>query len=646
MLYHLALSNVLLLLLHPAIAATQSGEIEQMVDHVKAIRFNQPEQALHYAEKTMTLLQQTPNPPAKVRLLGFTATAHMVLGDYAKAIELAEKSRQLAQHTDDEQGLGMAHNHLGTIAFYQTRFDVAFEHYAKALQLMRGINNQRGIADSLNNVAIIYTMYGDDAKALDYYLQSLDIQRQVNDQAGIGIALSNIANVYKHQADLPLSLSHHFKALAIFESIGDNRSAGSALDNIAGIYNAQGKFDEALVNYHQAMKNFEKIGDKANINHILINIGKQYADSGNLAKALITLKQGLQGAQALGVTSSIAFSQLMMAEVYGKQGKFDQAVPLAKTALEIFARQGKKPRVRDAQQVLSEIYQAAGDHAKALEAFQTFKKINDELYNSQSQQKIARLKARVEFDQLQSQVKLLEKEKAFAQAVWVSSTVLIMITLTLGWAFYLHRQKVTRQIGLERLRVRIASDLHDELGSSLTQISLLSDLVRCGAQPESQPRQLETISCISREAITSMSDVIWSIDARNETLGALVDRMTDCSNALLVEQDIQVQFDKSGLPLSSILALEIRRDLYLIFKEAINNCAKHACATTVNIQLGYQDNHLSLSIKDNGCGLTQISKPAGQGLKNINMRAQRLKSRLTIIGDNGVSIKLTGINLT
>lgn len=296
-------------------------------------------------------------------------------------------------------------------------------------------------------------------------------------------------------------------------------------------------------------------------------------------------------------------------------------------------------------QILSRIYLISGVHVSALTAFLALSTSNNPLYAHQSSQKKPPLKSQVHFIHLQNQLLRLKKENAFQQAVWVSALVLMMVITAAGLAFYAHRQNMTRQISLEALRVRIASDLHDELGSSLTRISLLSDLVRSGAQPNTQSQQLNNISAISREAITSMSDVIWSIDARNENLGALVERMTDCCSALLVEQDINVDFDKIALPLANVLPLDIRQDLYLIFKEAINNCAKHASATEVKIQLSWTKNLLSLLIADNGCGLLADRKLTGQGFANMHMRARRLAAQLSIYDNNGLTLRLTGIKL-
>ncbi|MBX2989708.1 MAG: hypothetical protein KF749_00920, partial [Bacteroidetes bacterium] len=215
----------------------------------------------------------------------------------------------------------------------------------------------------------------------------------------------------------------------------------------------------------------------------------------------------------------------------------------------------------------------------------------------------------------------------------------VLALFGIGVAAYNYR--VNRLLEIERLRVRIASDLHDDIGSSLTKISLQSELIQEGFEPEERENYLQNIASMSRELVTSMSDIVWSIDARNDTIENLLDKMRSFGLSTLSAKDIGFSISHSGFEVKKKLSVDVRENIYLIFKEAINNVAKHANANSVNVVLRNDSDKCSMLIVDNGKGWEGVERPSGHGTKNMKMRAERLGGTIEFVKDEGTRVMLT-----
>ena len=147
---------------------------------------------------------------------------------------------------------------------------------------------------------------------------------------------------------------------------------------------------------------------------------------------------------------------------------------------------------------------------------------------------------------------------------------------------------------------------------------------------------------MSREIITSLSDIIWSIDARNDKVGDLIDRMRDYLETVFPPGNICTDFQTHGLKFDNNLDQSLRQNIYLIFKEAVNNAAKHSCATKVNNNMTNGDGKFKLEITDNGKGIELNEKNSGfHGLQNMKLRAERIGGKLKTENNNGTRIILT-----
>ena len=193
-----------------------------------------------------------------------------------------------------------------------------------------------------------------------------------------------------------------------------------------------------------------------------------------------------------------------------------------------------------------------------------------------------------------------------------------------------HRIRLRQALAMERIRSQIATDLHDDVGSGLSQIAVLSEVAKRDAPPASAPL-LDEAAGVARSLRESMSDIVWAVDPRHDRLIDLVQRMRQATFNLLEADGLDVQFRApSGEALDGIeLFADRRRHLLLILKEAVTNVARHAGATRASIDLTLQDGRLELAIEDDGCGIGRAPGD-GRGLKNMEARAAALGGTLSV----------------
>ncbi len=237
----------------------------------------------------------------------------------------------------------------------------------------------------------------------------------------------------------------------------------------------------------------------------------------------------------------------------------------------------------------------------------------------------------------------IEVKKFFYQQTWFVVLIIVAVGLI---AYVLSRFILSQQIRMERLRTKISSDLHDEVSGLLAGIAIQSDILKLKNQNEESRRKLGQIGEVSRKAISKMSDVIWSIDSRNDRVEDLLQRMKEHLAEVLEPKDVDYYIETLRINPKAKIPVNIRQDLYLIFKEAVNNIAKHSDATEVRIRVFTEGKKFKMTIQDNGSGRKrQINGyengKKGQGMANMRMRAHRLKGELVISDRKGYMINLS-----
>lgn len=220
---------------------------------------------------------------------------------------------------------------------------------------------------------------------------------------------------------------------------------------------------------------------------------------------------------------------------------------------------------------------------------------------------------------------------------WWFITTFILLLGVLVYAFVHYR--LQRLLEMERMRTRIAGDLHDEVGSMLSGLAMQAEIMELD-QEKSNVARLHRISEISRMTLSKMRDVVWSIDSRRDQVKDLLDRMLENAEEMLTPKDIIFHFERGELPLEKKLPVDVRQHLFLFYKEAINNIIKHSNATSVTIRFGHFRDSFEMSIHDNGTTEAVSKISSGFGLQNLEMRANKLGATFLLQKQDGFKVGL------
>lgn len=202
---------------------------------------------------------------------------------------------------------------------------------------------------------------------------------------------------------------------------------------------------------------------------------------------------------------------------------------------------------------------------------------------------------------------------------------------------------IEKQQAIEQERNRISKDMHDDLGSGLTKISILSEVAK-RQKPETLENQLTIISDSARELVDNLNQIIWTLNPENDNLASFVTYIREYIYKYLDTFEINSQFDFPSEISSKDLPEKVRRNLFLVVKESLNNIVKYANASTVLISLSIETNHFVFQIQDNGKGFDfSKTREFGNGLKNMKKRMEEIDGRFEVSSQlhQGTKLKFT-----
>lgn len=605
-------------------------------------------------------------------------------GQYEQAEQLYNKILLLGVEKKDVLKAAEINNRLGAIYLAKKKYETAGNYLSKALQLYKNKQDDKGIADALDYLSTLYSFIGKRSEALQYQIQSKEYREKAKDK--IGLCLSNIAiGKYKIMADqFDAALPFFQQAVSLANEVDNNRLKANAAEAMVIYYRKTDKFKEAFPWQKRAIEFFESLGDKEKLSTMYSSIAQSYHWMGDSTQAIHALDKSLSTSLQTGDLQKIAGAYLKLSWFYEEHKNANAALGNYKNYVEYNDSLRQKDKISNievfkflyqtekkenelnklmAQEQLQQLIlekQAAQLEASLLETkakrdqvslLANNKEINeltiaDQLKEIEKQKLIA--------ENSKQQQLLAQKEKLLADQQLLGSKKVRNLLVAglallglLGWVFFSRfrlKKKLEQQQALNSIRNTISNDLHDEIGSTLTSISILSQVSQQALQhqPEKAGEMLQQIASQSRQIQQNMSDIVWSIKPDNEKFENLLLRMKEFASGTLEQQDIKINFSEAAGFDEINLPVEYRRDILLIFKESINNIAKHANATEVWVNIEINKKALALSIKDNGTWARQAAS-TGSGIASMKQRALSMQGSLEtniLSGQTEVLLKL------
>jgi signal transduction histidine kinase len=230
----------------------------------------------------------------------------------------------------------------------------------------------------------------------------------------------------------------------------------------------------------------------------------------------------------------------------------------------------------------------------------------------------------------------------FWRTAWFLSTLLTIIAMII---YGMHRLRIKRLLAVERIRNRVARDLHDDMGSTLSTINILSSMAKAKLSTDTfkTSEYINKISDNSQRMMEAMDDIVWAIKPSNDSMEKVVCRMREFATSVFEAKDIDIDFKAEEEVNNAQIDMEARRDFFLVFKEAVNNSAKYSKCSHAEINLLIEHHKLILRVRDNGIGFNVKTADSGNGMGNMQKRANALKGTLQIKSEEnaGTTVTLT-----
>jgi signal transduction histidine kinase len=582
-------------------------------------------------------------------------------GNIDSAITYYEAAYAISEQQQYQTGILRYHHRMAYALALKGAHDEALAEALTYTRLARSYGNPREETKSYIETGIVYEMRAEPDKAITAYKTGIAMAEAGNYEKELIDAYGNLTVLYARQKLLDEALALQHKCIAF------NKARNSAADllydyvNLAAIYNDLPLPDSAFYYARLGLQYAKQQQNNMAIAQIEHNLVLSFIDAGQKDSARYYAQRARQSAIALGHVPGILRTTVTLGYALHTAGEYADAMRYMDSARVLLSAAGnQKQELFYYYETLYGMYKERGDYKAALDAYERFRSIKDSVVNGENQRTL--LQYREATEQAGINRKMLEKELHISR----QRTLLWILVIALGGLLlsgfiyygYLRKKHEARKQAITALqkeqelvaarallegqqteRARISKEIHDELGSSLTSISLLTEVLKKRIDAQQHPEVMR-ISVTSAETIDKMNEIVWALNTRNDTVNSLVAYIRKFAGNFLHDAGIQLEYEEEVQPDDRPIEGVVRRNIYLTVKEAIHNIIKHASARKVKLAI-HAVNDLRISIADNGRGIT-AGKGAGfgNGLRNMQMRMEDIGGKLEVESSEGTIVRL------
>lgn len=664
---------------------TKTTDFNKLLEINKAlgkIYYNSnPEKAIYYIEKAYDIAK-------KNNLLTEQDTIIFNLGYIYSNIDKLSSLKYFNLYMkrnpleENKRAYSRIYNNIGRIYFRENNFDSSEYYYFKSIEIKSqlvkdnpdDISYKRSLAYSYTNLGSVYLNSSNYTKAIDYLYKSLNILKDIKDTSSIATTLINLGSIHYFYGDTTNAKESYTKALFLGEKIKNKQIIATALTNLGAIEKENKNYDKADSLYNSALLIRLEIGSEFSVAGIYENIAIIAKARQDYDKALYYYEKSLK-------IKSKRNNDNDLASIYANLGNLYQLTkdyPRAEKSMISALNHAKKAKDLESQiqiyQNLTIIYEAKNDLRKALDYFIRYKNLDDSVHTLKAQETINLLKEQFETAEKDRQIsEYQQKQKLFQLTqekqklnnrlliglaifvLFISIAIIIFINnrrkgerLLFEKNAELNRQKMLELVkeqemksvnsfinGQEKERSRIASDLHDRLGSLLSTVKLHFSSIEpyFDNEPELSENFSYAISLLD-QSVSEVRAVSHNLSKEILTEFGLVKAIENLAESINSANILNLVFINSGFDLR--LSYEKEIEIYRIIQELVTNAIKHANAKELVIQFVADEENLSITIEDDGIGfdINKVKKE-GMGLHNIYKRTTKIKGKYSIDSSPG-----------
>lgn len=599
---------------------------EKLNDSAMALYKQDPQKALLILQIALDVAQKNKQKSIVALSKNNLGIVYRDLGQFQKAKALSEEGLADAR---DELALASAYNNIGASNRSLGNYEEALIAYLKALDIYEKENAVIEQATVTNNIGMVYSYLGMNSKAIENHLKAITIFEKKNDQKGMSDAYNNIAILYANDGELDKALNYFKNSLAIEISLKSQKGIAESVNNVGAVFYYMQEIDSAMAYFNQSASIEKTIGN-------LAGVGASY---NNMAQILLE-------------NDRVDDAKIYIDSAYHYANISKAAVDI-ETALNMY----------------SQYYEAKNDTKTALYYFKNYANLKDSLLNIETNSKVAKLEIEYQTEKKEKEIlsqraDLAEKELDLSKKnSYIVGLLGLAVVLTLIGPLLYNQQKlknhqlqkenqlkdalikIETQNRLQEQRLRISRDLHDNIGAQLTFIISSLDNLKYGFQlPDKLSAKLRFISEFTTTTIYELRDTIWAMNKNEVSLEDLQIRISNfVEQANTTSENVSFSFESddglnTGIKFSSVDGMNI----YRIIQEAMNNALKYANAQHIDIKIESDSQLLKISISDDGKGFDSETVRMGNGINNMNKRANDIGAEISI---ESIKNKGTKVNI-
>ncbi|WP_081701371.1 tetratricopeptide repeat-containing sensor histidine kinase [Algoriphagus marincola] len=570
------------------------------------------------------------------------------------AIYYGQLAVELSEKTGDETLLAQSYSDLGSGYLQKGQLQEAGEVYLKSLEIREANRDSLGMAKVYNALGFILQRKYESDSAITYFLKALPIFEKEGALLNAATILNNIGVIYQNMSNYP-------KAIEFYERAAVMREAQKDFRNLIGSYANLGTAYKYLGDFELAEEYFQKAIDLAIREDDPLNLAVSYRmyafflqEKGDMSRLEEVAQKGLEAAKAVNALYEEATMEYALGVVENTKKNYKKAKDYLESAAEKFVSQGAEDDVFGPYLELITSFAALGDADSSRYYVNLYQSTLRSKEEKAAKELTAELETKYQTALKDSQISEQQLQIRNKNFQLYGSLLMALVLGLVGYLLYKQQKLKNRQLEqevelkealaqietqnkLQEQRLLIARDLHDNIGAQLTFIiSSIENLKYFEPIKESLTPRYESIANFTKQTIRELRDTIWAMNSGAVTLEDLVGRVKNFIQQGKQSTDVKLDFvQEEGLDLSKKISSANSIQILRILQEAVQNAVKYADASQIQVIFSLGENQLQFQVIDNGKGFDLEKVKAGNGLGNMQKRADEIEASLSVKSETG-----------